>query len=165
MMTKNELQNGSVALVMKLSITLIGICLLLTTCKSKKDDPSPAEQSEQEKVTALLTGGAGTWAPASSGGITLEGIDVAEEFFSGFTIRFTATEIITTGTTPVWLRLDTWVFKQGSSTIIIRGQDSKEIAIESISETELRLTLEWNQTTFGGKTKSLPGRYQFVLNK
>jgi len=151
--------------LMKLTVLLVGICLLLTTCKNKKDDPTPAEKSEQEKVTALLTAGAGTWAPASSNGITLEGIDVAEEFFNGFTIRFTATEIITTGTTPVWLRLDTWVFKQGSSTVIIRGQDSKEVAIESISETELRLTLEWDQTTFGGRVKSLPGRYQFVLSK
>lgn len=144
-------------------------CLLasLEACKSKSSDPEP-ELTEQEKVTALLTGGTATWTPPASG-ITLAGIDVTAEYFQGFTIQFTATQLTTTGTTPVWLRLDTWQFKEGSSSIIIRGQDNKEVTIESISETELKLTLEWDQTTYappsGGRTKSLPGLYTFVMNK
>lgn len=136
-------------------------------CKSKSDDPvPPPELTEQEKVVAILTSGTATWSPPTSSGITLSGIDVTEEFFQDFTIRFTGNQIFTTGTTPVWLRQDTWQFKTGSSTVIIRGQDNKEVTIESISETELRLTLDWDETTFeGGRTKSLPGRYSFTLLK
>lgn len=145
---------------------MIAMVVLLFNCKSKKDDPQPPELTEQEKVTAFLTGGTATWIPPTSNGVTLAGIDVTSEFFKDFTIRFTQNQIFTTGTTPVWLRQDTWQFKTGSSTIIIRGQDDKEITIESISDTQLSLTLDWDETTFdGGRAKSLPGRYSFVLNK
>lgn len=146
-------------------LSLCLVFLLLPACKSKKDDPvPPVELTEQEKVVAILT--SATWTPPSSSGVTLAGIDVTEELFEGFSIRFTVNQIFTTGTTPVWLRQDTWQFKAGTSDIIIRGQDNKEVTIESISETELLLSLDWDETTFdGGKTKSLPGRYTFVLNK
>lgn len=137
----------------------------INSCKSSGDDPQPPELSEQEKVISILTAGTATWTPPSSSGVTLAGIDVTEEFFAGFTIRFTDNQLFTTSTTPVWLRQDTWQFKPGSSTVIIRGQDNKEITIESISDTQLKLTLEWNETTFGGRTSSLPGRYTFTLNK
>ena len=148
--------------------TLIYALLLAALgCKSKKDDPAPPpELSEQEKVTALLTGGTATWTPPISNGVSLAGIDVTEELFEGFSIRFTQNQLFTTGTTPVWLRTDTWQFKTGSSTIIIRGQDAKEVTIENISETELRISLDWDQTTFeGGRSTSLPGRYSFTLLK
>ncbi len=148
-----------------LSILMIIVLSGQIACKSKKgDDPGP-QTTEQEKVLQILTGGTGTWSPPATNGITLEGTDVTEEFFSGFTIRFAGNQLFTTGTTPVWLRQDTWQFKSGSSTIFIRGQDDKEVTIESISETELKLTLEWTSTTFGGRTGSLPGRYSFTLRK
>lgn len=147
--------------------TLIYFLLLVALgCKSKKEDPVPPELSEQEKVTALLTGGTGLWTPPVNNSITLAGVDVTEELFSGFSIRFTATQLFTTGTTPVWLRTDTWQFKPGSSTVIIRGQDGKEVTIEEINEAQLKLILDWDQTTFeGGRTNSLPGRYEFIFNK
>lgn len=143
------------------------VFLLSVSCGGGgKDDPLPAEPTEQEKVTALLTGGTGLWSPPASNAITLAGVDVTEELFSGFSIRFTATQLFTTGTTPVWLREDTWQFKPGSSTIIIRGQDNKEVTIEEINESQLKLTLDWDQTTFeGGRSGSLPGQYEFIFNK
>ncbi|MGE0587573.1 MAG: hypothetical protein AB7O48_03300 [Cyclobacteriaceae bacterium] len=144
---------------------LITLAVTMLGCKSKNDDPQPPELSEQEKVIAILTSGTATWTPPASTGVTLAGIDVTEEFFSDFTIRFTGNQLFTTGTTPVWLRQDTWEFKQGTSNIIIRGQDNKEVTITNISETQLILTLDWTETTFGGRTNSLPGRYSFTLNK
>jgi hypothetical protein len=148
------------------------IFLWLTTvsfqgCKSNNDDPLPEPQtSEQEKVVAMLTSGTGTWAPATaSNSVTVAGFDVTEEFFSDFTIRFSNNQLFTTGTTPVWLRQDTWQFKSGVADILIRGQDSREVKIENISETELKLTLNWPLTTFGGRSRSLPGTYVFTLKK
>lgn len=145
-------------------IVICGVLLALGACGSSGDDPL-VQTSEQEKVVGLLTGGTGTWSPPTTNGIMLDDFDVTEEFFSGFTIRFTGNQLFTTGTTPMWLRQDTWQFKSGSSTVIVRGQDNSEITIESISETQLQLTLQWAYTTFDGRTRSLPGRYTFILNK
>lgn len=147
------------------SLMFVALAVSTIGCKSKSDDPQLPELSEQEKVVAILTSGTATWTPPTASGVTLAGIDVTEEFFSGFTIRFTGNQLFTTGSTPVWLRQDTWQFKPGTSNIIIRGQDNKEVTITSISETQLILTLDWTETTFGGRTNSLPGRYSFTLNK
>jgi hypothetical protein len=122
----------------------------------------------EEKVTKLLTSGDGTWEPSiAANSITVDGIDVQDDLFPGFTIRFTEDKIFTTGTSPVWLREDTWRFKEGSkATIIIRGMDNKEISIAEISSTQLKLSLEWDQTTYGGgRQASLPGLYEFTLEK
>jgi hypothetical protein len=133
--------------------------LVFVNCGS---DPTP-----EEKVTKLLISGTGTWSPSSaSNSITVDGIDVKQDLFPGFTLKFTKDKIFTTGTSPVWLREDTWHFKEGSkATIIIRGMDDKEISINEITSSQLKISLEWDQTTFGGRKASLPGLYEFILDK
>jgi hypothetical protein len=147
-----------------LSLAVLLTLILFSGCK--KDDPAP-QQTETEKTTELLTSGTGTWTPASTAGVTVEGLDVTADLFAGFTIAFQGNKIITTGTTPLWLREDTWSFKDENARIILRGQDNKEIKIEAISENELQLSLEWDQTTYaeGGRTKSIPGTFVFTLSK
>lgn len=141
-------------------------CCLLLFSGCKKDDPAPAK-TEIEKTTEILTAGTGTWLPATTAGVTVDGLDVTSDLFKGFTITFQGDKIITTGTSPVWLREDTWSFKDETARIILRGQDDKEITIEEISENELQLSLEWDQTTYaeGGKVKSIPGTFVFTLSK
>lgn len=147
-----------------LSIALLSVLIVFSGCK--KDDVAP-QKTEIEKTTELLTAGSGTWTPAPTAGVTVDGLDVTEDLFKGFTIAFQGDKIITTGTTPVWLREDTWSFKDETARIILRGQDNKEIIIEEISEDELQLSLEWDQTTYaeGGKLKSIPGTFVFTLSK
>jgi hypothetical protein len=147
-----------------LSIVLLITIVTFSSCK--RDDPKP-QLTESEKTTEILTSGSGTWTPASTAGVTVDGLDVTADLFPGFTIAFTADKIITTGTTPVWLRQDTWHFKDENARIIVRGQDNKEIVIEEISDNELQLSLEWDQTTYaeGGKSKSIPGTFVFTLSK
>ena len=147
---------------MRLVVVFILFSLFfLEGCK----DPA-IEPTEQERVTALLTGGTGKWVPKGGGSITTQGIDVTADLFKDFTIRFTTNQIFTTGTTPVWLRQDTWKFKGTAADVIIRGQDDQEIMIQNISATELVLTVVWNETTFeGGRKRSLQGEYEFVLSK
>lgn len=126
-------------------------------------DPAP---TEAEKVTKLLTASGGTWAPASNGGITVDGVDVTDDLFPGFSITFYESTFTTTGTTPVWLPEDTWQFKDSSAKVIIRGQDDREITITELSATQLKLTLEWPATTTsGGRSGSLKGKHEFILNK
>ena len=148
----------------KIGIVTVTTAMLLCGCGG--GDPEPAQPTESEKVTQILTSNGGTWAPKSSAGVTIDGVDVTEDLFSGFSITFSKTTFTTTGTSPVWLREDTWRFKDENATVIIRGQDNKEITIEEISDTQMKLTLEWTETTTdGGRKKSLKGKHEFLLNK
>jgi hypothetical protein len=149
-----------------LALTIVTLSFM--ACGGKGGDPTPItpEPTVKEQRTELLIAGGSSWSPSSSG-IVVDGVDVTADFFSGFTIKFDATTITTTGTTPVWATTDTWSFKDDNANVIVRGSDSKEITITSISETELKLTLEWDQYTYeqGGRQKSIPGTYTFTLNK
>ena len=143
-----------------LAVTLLSL-LCIVSCKS--DDPQP---SAQEKVTKMLTDKGGTWTLPSVAGVTVDGLDVTQDLFPGFSITFGDGTLTTTGTTPVWLRQDTWRFKDESATVIIRGQDNKEVTISEITADALVLTLQWDQQTFeGGRTKSIKGSHKFTLSK
>lgn len=143
-----------------LTSLLLAMVLLFPSCK---DDPKPGKQ---QQVTTMLTSGAGQWSPSAVAGITVDGLDVTSDLFKDFTITFTADKLFTTGTTPVWLREDTWRFKDNTATVMLRGQDDKEIAIEAVTKTELQLSLEWDQTTYeGGRKRSIPGKVVFTLKK
>jgi hypothetical protein len=141
----------------------IGILLMLATLSNCGKDPEP---TPVEKNTQVLTSNGGTWTPASTNGVIVNGIDVSTDLFPGFTITFSKGTFTTTGTSPVWLRADTWQFKDETATVITRGQDNKEITIEEISNTQLKLTLEWTETTYSnGRQHSLAGKHEFFLNK
>jgi|SRR5687768_7243680 len=142
-------------------LALVSVCAL-SGCGGDSD-PAP---TENEKVTKLLIAGGGTWAPPSTGGITVDGVDVTDDLFPGFTITFYDGTFVTTGTSPVWLREDTWAFKDESGKVIIRGQDQREVTISEISATQLKLTLDWPaSTTESGRSGSLKGKHEFLLNK
>jgi hypothetical protein len=137
-------------------LILISALPMLMHCSG---DPEP---SIEEKVARMLYG---TWLPAlSESAISLDGNDVQDEFFQGFTITFEKEKFTTTGTSPVWLREDTWWFKPGTDgTHIIRGMDEEEIVIERISDNELILKLNWSEITTNGRMNSFPGVYTFTL--
>jgi hypothetical protein len=146
-------------------VCLISVCFTLVNCG---DDPKPeVVPTEAERVTEILQASGASWSPAASAGITVDGVDVTEDLFPGFAISFGANTFTTTGTTPVWLRSDTWAFTDETATAFTRGQDGKTVTISILSETQLKLTLEWDQTTYedGGRIRSIPGTYQFVLNR
>lgn len=138
--------------------------LALSACGG--GDPEPAAPTENEKATQILTSNGGTWTPPPTAGVIIDGVDVTEELFPGFSITFQEKTFTTKGTTPVWLRQDTWSFKDASGKVIIRGQDEKEITITEISDSHLKLTLEWSETTHGpGRQGSLKGKHEFILNR
>jgi hypothetical protein len=145
-------------------LVLLAVASLTIIIGCKGDDPKPL--TKEQEMTALLTAGTGTWTPPTTGGVTVGGTDVTDELFEGFSIKFSEGTFTTTGTTPVWKREDTWSFKDETATIMLRGQDNKEITFTRISDTEIKLTLEWDQTTTEpGRTKSIEGTHVFTLTK
>lgn len=129
----------------------------------KPDEPT---LTPEQRVTKILTDNGGKWNLPSVAGVTVDGLDVTQDLFKNFSITFGEGTLTTTGTTPVWLRNDTWSFKDESATVIVRGQDNKEITIAEITDNQMILTLEWDKETFeGGRAKSIKGTYQFVLEK
>jgi len=154
----------TLAHLMSLSVLVVTI-VSFASCGGGGKDPEPIVETQKEKVTKMLQASGGTWSPSSSG-ITVDNAD-ASSLFQGFTIKFGDGTLTTTGTTPVWLRNDTWSFKDDNANVIIRGQDNKEVSIESVSDTQLKLKLQWDQYTYedGGRKKSIPGNYEFTLTK
>jgi hypothetical protein len=136
---------------------------LIASCKSDEPGLTP-----EQRVTKILTENGGTWKLPAIAGVTVDGLDVTKDLFPGFSITFGEGTLTTTGTTPVWLRQDTWTFKDETATAIIRGQDGKEITISEITTDQLILTLEWDKETYDdetGRSKSIKGTYQFALDK
>ena len=142
---------------------VIAAALVASACGGGEPEPEPP--SESEKATELLISGTGTWTPTSSAGVTVDGVDVTDDLFQNFTITFKEGTYTTTGSSPVWPSQDTWRFKDETGTIIIRDHDEKEIAITEISASRLTLTLEWSETTYGGRKNSLKGKHIFTLDK
>jgi hypothetical protein len=155
---KNSLRT---AFYLLLSSLFIATVVVMTGC-----DDGPT-LTKVERATKLLTQDGGTWSPADAS-ITMDGLDVTDEFFTGFSITFGEGTFTTSGTTPMWLREDTWSFKDETATVIVRGQDNKELTVVELTKTKLVVTLTWDQTTTaeeGGRKRSLPGTYQFTLTK
>src|SRR5436190_340979 len=91
-------------------LALIATALVLVHCGGDDDPPNPpvVEPTPEETVRGFLTndGTTATWSPASTtSGIVVDGIDVTEQLFPGFSLTFNNNGTLTTaGTTPVWLR-------------------------------------------------------------
>src|SRR5262245_33365949 len=111
---------------MKALLTFACLIALLILPGCKDDEAKP---TQTERVTEILTKGTGSWAPSASAGVTVDGVDVTTDLFKDFTITFTADQILTTGKTPVFLRQDTWRFKDNTAKVILRGMDDKEIIV------------------------------------
>jgi hypothetical protein len=150
-----------IAIINTASVAAIVAIGFLMGCKP--DEPT---LTAGQRVTKMLTDNGGTWTLPSVAGVTVDGLDVTEDLFNGFSITFGEGTLTTTGTSPVWLRQDTWSFKDDAATVMIRAQDNKEITISEITTDQLILTLEWEHETFeGGRAKSIKGTYQFALQK
>jgi hypothetical protein len=155
---KKKLSKG---IILLLSVGAVVSLAFLTSCDKGE------ELSKVERATKLLTQNGGTWSPTTAS-ITMDGLDVTTEFFTGFSITFADGTFTTSGTSPMWLREDTWSFKDETAKVIVRGQDGKELNVVELTSSKLVVTLEWDQTTTaeeGGRKKSLPGTYQFELTK
>jgi hypothetical protein len=138
------------------SLASIAIAISLATlmnCHHKHHDPTP-EPTQADKVTALLV--AGQWKLSQ-----LQIDDTVDDgFFNGLTITFTNTGFTAVNGDPVWPANGTWSFTDANAQAIKRN-DNIEVAIETIDADNLQLSLQWNQTTIGGRLASVSGKYTF----
>ncbi len=154
----------------KIRLTLLCCCAfaLLTNCG--EDGPDTPPKTESELRAEIMAGGTGNWTPPTGTPVTVNGLAVPE-LFEDFSIKFTSTgtggTYTTTGTTPVWARSGTWTFV-GDDGLKFKREDNLEVTITDITQTSLKLSLEWDETTFServGGSKSLAGTTVFTLSK
>jgi hypothetical protein len=128
--------------------------LLVTSCK-KSDDPQP----ETDRVTGLLK--ANTWKIQS---VTVNSTDQTD-LFTGLTLSFTDINYTTTKGSVVWPANGTWTFTDDTAKKILRSDDI-EVTIMEITDTSLKLSLNWDTGTFGpGRTSSIAGNHVFSFVK
>lgn len=151
--------------IMKKLLYLLSSLLLIeviTNCGG--NEPDEPKKTEAELRTVILTSGTGNWAPSASAPITVGGVNMST-LFEDFTIKFTEGSYTSTGTTPVWARAGTWKFKDDTGTTLVR-EDGLEVQVSDITETAVKFTLEWAETTReDGRSKSLAGTHVFTLSK
>jgi hypothetical protein len=140
-----------------LIICLTGFMMTFTT--SCKKDPVEPDLTGAEQVRELLVGGA--WSLQS---LQVDGTDQTG-LFSGLSLSFTGTGFTATGGEPVWPASGTWSFDDDSGESITRA-DGIAVAINSINDTSLQLTLTWEKTTLGsGRTGSVSGVHVFLFGR
>lgn len=131
------------------------IIFLGTVCISGcEDDPTL-----NEKVESMLI--SGQWKNPI---VTADGIDQSD-LYQGFILKFNSGTYSTSGGGPLWLESGTWIFKDESGKLLIMD-GSREIQINEITETNLELVVQNNNTTFKtGRVSSVKGKNIFRLSK
>ncbi len=127
---------------------------LLIACK-KDDDP---QVSKVDEVRQMLT--SGTWSLQS---LQVDG--VATDLYSGLSLTFSNTGFTSSNGEPVWPTSGTWNFDDETAQSFTRSDDIT-VAINSITNSSVQLTLSWNRTTLGpGRTESIKGVHAFLFGK
>lgn len=140
---------------MRLSILYSILGFLLTVgCSNNKPTLSSVDITTKQLINV------GAWKVS---GVSEDGVDKTAQYVN-FTLTFTATSYSTTHGTPVWPTSGTWKFDDATAKSFSRD-DGIDVTIENITESSLRLSFKWNQTTLGGKLSSISGKIVFSLTK
>ena len=141
------------------SSAFVALLLTIASCGGGGDDPTPATDTEAQKVTSQLT--SGTWKINS---VTVDGIN-KNDLFTNMTIVFTSSGFTTTNGGVVWPAIGTWSFVDPTAKAITRS-DAVTVSLDAITDTSLTLSLTWTKTTLGGgRINSIAGKHVFVLKK
>jgi hypothetical protein len=133
---------------------LVMFCLLTISSCGKKDDPSATEVN-----TGLLS--SGTWKISS---VVVDGTD-RTSLFTGMTLQFQAGSYTTSNGGVVWPASGSWSFID-TNALSIKRSDDVTVTINTISETNLVLSLAWSKTTLGkGRVSSFKGQHVFSFTK
>lgn len=125
----------------------------LLACKDD-NDPDPIAQN-----LALLA--SGTWNISS---VTVDGTDQTS-LFNGLSITFQDQAFSSANGGPVWPASGTWQFADATGTSFTRD-DGVSVIIQALTEANLTLQLQWNETTLNsGRTSSIEGQHVFSFTK
>lgn len=145
---------------MKLTFTNFSLAaFLLATCFTLLSCDNGDGQSIEEETRELLIAH-----PWKSTNVVVDGVN-QNSLFQNFTLTFTPTSYSSNNGEPVWITSGTWNFIDGSAKSFTRN-DNVVVTIESITETTLKLSLQWNETTLGnGRINSVKGKHIFDFSK
>ncbi|MBL7855392.1 MAG: DUF5004 domain-containing protein [Cyclobacteriaceae bacterium] len=120
-----------------------------------------ASLTEEQRVTALLSGE--SW---EVNRVEVDGQDKSD-LFADFSLQFKEDKTYTsTGITRVWARSGTWQFTDPINPTVLLRDDGVEVTLETLSEQQLVLVLNWSTTTIsGGRGSSVRGNHRFVLQR
>jgi hypothetical protein len=133
-------------------IVLSSICTI-TSCSG--DDPSATEKN-LSKLTAH------GWTLSS---VTVGGVDRTSSF-AALSIEWNKNQTFaTTNGGIIWPSVGTWSFTDGTGQTILvslNNNTSVEATLETLSDTQLVVSLHWSETTLGhGRVKSVEGDHIF----
>lgn len=133
-------------------IVCVSSLMLISSCDG--DDGPTAQEAQLKKLTAK------TWKVQS---VKVDGVDHTG-LFQNMSLTISNSSFTTSNGGPVWPPSGTWEFADEQGTTITRG-DNVTITIEAVSDAELSLSLQWDETTFGpGREKSTNGMHAFSFN-
>jgi len=131
--------------------TILFTTIIISGCN---DEPTVAE-----KVEGMLV--AVEWSKPI---VTVDGVDQSS-LYQDFNITFTKTTYTTTGGGPLWPASGTWKFTDETAKTI-RLDDHIDVRINEISETNLEIAIQNDNTTFkSGRVNSVKGKCVFRLIK
>ena len=134
------------------TLILFASCFSFYFCKEN-------EETTPNETLALLS--SGTWHIVN---VTVDGVN-RNDLFTGFTLTFSPEAYTSTGGEPIWTPSGTWAFVNSTTSTITRD-DGIVVTITSLTDTNLKLTLQWDQTTLGGgRIDSIRGEHAFEFNK
>ncbi|MEJ0030699.1 MAG: hypothetical protein WDO15_10170 [Bacteroidota bacterium] len=142
---------------------LIVIVVMFDSCKGGGDDPvrgpgTGNNQTESDRVSGLLTS-----SPWKIKSLTIDG--VSKNLYPNLAVTFTKTGFTSTGGTSVWPATGSWTFTDDTATSFKRD-DQTVVAIETIDQNNLTMSLTWSQTSLGpGRVSSVAGKHVFVMGK
>jgi hypothetical protein len=136
-----------------LSAFALSATLTITSCKD--DDPS-ATETNLNRLTAH------NWNLTR---VTVDGVDKTS-LFSGLALQWNKdNSFAVTNGGVMWPSTGTWSFTDGSAqTLFVSFHNSAdaEVAIETLNDTQLIISLHWDETTLGqGRVKSVEGDHIF----
>lgn len=131
--------------------------LLLSSCS---EEPSVPQLTQQEQTRLILVS-----SPWKMTKVTVDGFDQTN-VYRDLVLTFLNTQYSSVNGKGVWPESGFWNFDNTEATAFLRS-DGVRVEIQSITESSLRLSLDWDETTFitTGRTKSLEGQHIFEFGK
>jgi hypothetical protein len=151
----NPIRPASNSILKVVSIVMLIILVaLLPACN--KEIPL----TEQETVVIMLMSAEAWTSPV----VTIDGVD-RSDMYRNFELKFAESTYTSSGGAPVWPATGSWEFiDEDANRMLLDG--TLEVEINSISDDELELSLQWNENTFTpGREKSIKGKMNFRLKK
>ena len=144
-----------------IGLMVFGILMTYTGCKKKKGDPEPITDQQIEKLSK----------PWKVDAVMLDGV-VRTTDFTNLTITFSGTKgttsiaYTTLGTQPKpspWASSGNFTFDTTTPETKLKRDDGVDVTY-SVSETQLRMTFQYNGPGFG-RVKAVKGPWDFTFKQ